>query len=120
MSLHAVGAAIPLCLSLSLAIRDAIPGGEPDADEGAAAPGGEVNNSEPLVRMDVRTGSKQVHDEITPDDEVGLPCPPSLKPRRPTDAHSVSLLFPLLSSRLLYCDRTTTLCTKRGPSRPSR
>ncbi|GAA5873364.1 hypothetical protein JCM3774_000759 [Rhodotorula dairenensis] len=70
LTLHALGAAIPLCLSLALAIRDAIPGGEPSS-------GGEEERDEPsdaavdapVVRMEVLTGSKDVHDEITPDDE---------------------------------------------------
>ncbi|KWU43998.1 hypothetical protein RHOSPDRAFT_34427 [Rhodotorula sp. JG-1b] len=69
LTLHALGAAIPLCLSLALAIRDAIPGGEPTGDEPSDA---EMNGQEgegPLVKMEVVTGSKDVHDEITPDDE---------------------------------------------------
>lgn len=45
-----MGAAIPVCLSLTLAIRDALPCGE----EGTT--------------MDVRTGSVDVNDEIIPDD----------------------------------------------------
>ncbi|GAA5987801.1 hypothetical protein JCM10908_007221 [Rhodotorula pacifica] len=68
LTLHALGAAIPLCLSLALAIRDAIPGGEPLEDEhdtDKAAAGSE----ESVVKMEVMTGSKDVHDEITPDDE---------------------------------------------------
>ena len=70
LTLHALGAAIPLCLSLALAIRDAIPGGEPTGDEPSDA---EMNGQEgkgPLVKLEVVTGSKDVHDEITPDDEV--------------------------------------------------
>lgn len=72
LTLHALGAAIPLCLSLALAIRDAIPGGEPTGDDSEDA---EMNGQEgvgPLVKMEVMTGSKDVHDEITPDDEVRL------------------------------------------------
>lgn len=52
LHLHAMSAAIPLALSLALSIRDAIPGGEK------------------VVEMDVRTGSIEVRDEITPGDEV--------------------------------------------------
>lgn len=47
-----MGAAIPLALSIALAIRDAVPGG---ADS---------------FEMDVRTGTSTVRDEITPSDEV--------------------------------------------------
>ncbi|GAA5872908.1 hypothetical protein JCM8547_003262 [Rhodosporidiobolus lusitaniae] len=69
LSINGMGAAIPLCLSLALAIRDAIPGGEPAAlpggDEAEGAAGGEGE----VVMMEVRTGSKFVRDEITPDDE---------------------------------------------------
>ncbi|POY75693.1 hypothetical protein BMF94_1316 [Rhodotorula taiwanensis] len=64
LTLHALGAAIPLCLSLALAIRDALPGGEPTTT-GSGAP----EDEPPLVQMEVRTGSKEVQDEITPDDE---------------------------------------------------
>lgn len=72
LTLHALGAAIPLCLSLALAIRDAIPGGELTEDDSNDA---EMNGQEAggsLVKMEVVTGSKDVHDEITPDDEVRL------------------------------------------------
>lgn len=53
-----MGAAIPVALSLALAIRDAVPGGEAGEDEVGA------------IAMVVRTGSFVVSDEITPDDEV--------------------------------------------------
>ena len=53
ISVNAMGAAIPLALSIALAIRDAVPGGV-DA-----------------FHMDVRTGTSTVRDEITPEDEVG-------------------------------------------------
>ncbi|KAM0789200.1 hypothetical protein ACM66B_000045 [Microbotryomycetes sp. NB124-2] len=53
--LTAMGAAIPLALSLGLAIRDNLPGG------------GEGSDS--VVEMHVRTGSCAVQDEITPEDE---------------------------------------------------
>ena len=67
LTLHALGAAIPTCLSLAMAIRDALPCG-PDGSE-----------------LEVRTGSIDVNDEIVPPDdsegEVGLfflsPFPPS-------------------------------------------
>lgn len=73
-----MGAAIPLALSLALAIRDAIPGGEPPAlssssDDAAGGQGeGEEEDDarESIVRMQVRTGSKTVADEVTPEDEV--------------------------------------------------
>ncbi|GAA6003087.1 hypothetical protein JCM10207_001978 [Rhodosporidiobolus poonsookiae] len=68
LTVHGMGAAIPLALSLALAIRDAIPGGEPlslsptSEDEAGGA-------EDDVVRMEVRTGSKVVHDEVTPEDE---------------------------------------------------
>ncbi|GAA5967135.1 hypothetical protein JCM8115_000936 [Rhodotorula mucilaginosa] len=69
LTLHALGAAIPLCLSLALAIRDAIPGGEPTGDDPNDAEMNGQEEEEPLVKLEVVTGSKDVHDEITPDDE---------------------------------------------------
>lgn len=72
LTLHALGAAIPLCLSLALAIRDAIPGGEPTGDDPNDAEMNGQEEEEPLVKLEVVTGSKDVHDEITPDDEVRL------------------------------------------------
>lgn len=72
LTLHALGAAIPLCLSLALAIRDAIPGGEPTGDDSNDAEMNGQEDGDPLVKMEVMTGSKDVHDEITPDDEVRL------------------------------------------------
>lgn len=62
LRIHGMGAAIPLALSLSMAIRDAIPGG-----------GGDSNTA---IKMEVRTGSIEVADEITPLKEVSLifPC----------------------------------------------
>lgn len=73
-----MGAAIPLALSLALAIRDAIPGGEPPAlssssdDAGGGTGEAEVEDDarESIVRMQVRTGSKAVADEVTPEDDV--------------------------------------------------
>jgi hypothetical protein len=62
LSMHAMGAAIPLALSLALAIRDALPGGAPTS-EGVAG----------TVKMQVTTGTQIVSDEVTPDDEV-RPC----------------------------------------------
>lgn len=53
--LHAIAAAMPMALSLALAIRDAVPGG-PN-----------------ILDMEVKTGSVTVADEVTPDDEVSLP-----------------------------------------------
>ncbi|GAA5875193.1 hypothetical protein JCM1840_007277 [Sporobolomyces johnsonii] len=71
LTVHGMGAAIPLALSLALAIRDAIPGGassESDDDdqeeEEERGPG-----QRELVKMDVTTGSTTVGDEITPDDD---------------------------------------------------
>ena len=49
--LRALGAAIPVCLSLTMAIRDALPCGEEGCD------------------MQVRTSSIDVNDEIVPDDD---------------------------------------------------
>lgn len=69
LTVNAMGAAIPLALSLALAIRDAIPGGEPHSTATAS----DVESDEQddgIVKMQVRTGSKVVSDEITPDDEV--------------------------------------------------
>ncbi|KDE06146.1 hypothetical protein MVLG_03561 [Microbotryum lychnidis-dioicae p1A1 Lamole] len=56
LSIHGMGAAIPLALSLGLAIRDALPGGSSDAEMSS-------------VQMEVTTGSVEVSDEITPEDE---------------------------------------------------
>lgn len=67
-----MGAAIPLALSLALAIRDAIPGGEPASLPGGGS-GGDEEQEEgtgELVTMTVETGSKVVKDEVTPEDEV--------------------------------------------------
>lgn len=72
VTLHALGAAIPLCLSLALAIRDALPGGEPPDPLASCedpADSQDIGN----VKMDVVTGSKVVHDEVTPEDEVCCP-----------------------------------------------
>ncbi|GAA5844443.1 hypothetical protein JCM9279_006308 [Rhodotorula babjevae] len=75
LTVNAMGAAIPLALSLALAIRDAIPGGEPPAPvpRSGGAPDGEGeaegDEGEGIVRMSVRTGSKTVSDEVTPLDE---------------------------------------------------
>ncbi|KAL8293786.1 hypothetical protein RQP46_000487 [Phenoliferia psychrophenolica] len=57
LTVHAMGAAIPLALSLAMAIRDAVPGGTPDEDGDGA------------VKMEVRTGTFDVSDEITPEDD---------------------------------------------------
>jgi hypothetical protein len=51
IELHAVGAAIPRCLSLALAIADALPCGQAGVD------------------TTIRTGSVQVGDEVVPDDD---------------------------------------------------
>ncbi|BGP25286.1 hypothetical protein JCM10295v2_004209 [Rhodotorula toruloides] len=68
ITLHALGAAIPLCLSLALAIRDALPAGEPPGPFASSAEGADGADSG-NVRMEVVTGSKIVHDEVTPADE---------------------------------------------------
>lgn len=62
LTLHSMGAAIPLALSLGMAIRDALPGGA--GDEGAA--------EADVVDMRVMTGTSVVADEVEPDDEVGF------------------------------------------------
>lgn len=59
LDIYAMGAAIPLALSLALAIRDALPGGSPNEQ-----------GEEGSVKMTTRTGSMVVPDEITPQDEV--------------------------------------------------
>lgn len=64
-----MGAAIPLALSLAMAIRDAVPGGIPDEDGDGA------------IKMDVRTGTFQVSDEITPADDVRQPIVPAAESR---------------------------------------
>ncbi|GAA5923942.1 hypothetical protein JCM3775_005554 [Rhodotorula graminis] len=70
LTVNAMGAAIPLALSLALAIRDAIPGGEPPAPASRDAGGSDgEGEGESIVRMQVRTGSKTVSDEVTPLDE---------------------------------------------------
>ncbi|GAA5896384.1 hypothetical protein JCM6882_001000 [Rhodosporidiobolus microsporus] len=70
LSINAMGAAIPLALTLALAVRDAVPGGEPARLPGASAEGADEGEEEGgVVRMEVRTGSKVVRDEITPEDE---------------------------------------------------
>ena len=62
LSVNAMGAAIPLALSVALAIRDAVPGG---AD---------------TFRMQVKTGTTTVQDEITPADDARRSlCSPSLQ-----------------------------------------
>lgn len=58
LDIYAMGAAIPLALSLALAIRDALPGGSPNEQ-----------GEEGSVKMTTRTGSMVVPDEITPQDE---------------------------------------------------
>ncbi|BGP32766.1 Cell wall assembly regulator [Rhodotorula toruloides] len=68
VTLHALGAAIPLCLSLALAIRDALPGGEP-LDPFASSTDSADSHDSGNVKMEVVTGSKVVHDEVTPEDE---------------------------------------------------
>ncbi|KAI5480548.1 hypothetical protein MNV49_000244 [Pseudohyphozyma bogoriensis] len=60
LTIHAMGAAIPLALSLSMAIRDALPGGTPQEGKEAS------------VKLEIKTGTVDVPDEITPDDEVRL------------------------------------------------
>ncbi|BGP16898.1 hypothetical protein JCM10213_007343 [Rhodosporidiobolus nylandii] len=67
LTVHGMGAAIPLALSLALAIRDALPGGEPSPSRAAGETGDD--GEEELVKMKVTTGSKVVRDEITPEDE---------------------------------------------------
>lgn len=54
LRINGMGAAIPMALSLSLAIRDALSGGE------------ESDGNIQAVKMEVRTGSIDVGDEITP------------------------------------------------------
>lgn len=54
--IHAMSAAMPMALSVAMAIRDAVPGGG-DVAGGA-------------ILLQVQTGSIAVADEITPDDEV--------------------------------------------------
>ncbi|GAA5971178.1 hypothetical protein JCM11641_004174 [Rhodosporidiobolus odoratus] len=66
LSVNGMGAAIPLALSLALAIRDAIPGGQPTPP---TADGTNPAQQDEIVRMEVRTGSKVVKDEVTPDDD---------------------------------------------------
>ncbi|GJN91138.1 hypothetical protein Rhopal_004156-T1 [Rhodotorula paludigena] len=68
LTVNAMGAAIPLALSLALAIRDAIPGGEPPS-AATASDEESAEQDEGIVKMQVRTGSKVVSDEVTPDDE---------------------------------------------------
>ncbi|BGP48907.1 Cell wall assembly regulator [Rhodotorula kratochvilovae] len=71
LTVNAMGAAIPLALSLAMAIRDAIPGGEPSSSSSPDSDpeDDERNEEESIVQMQVRTGSKTVADEVTPDDE---------------------------------------------------
>ncbi|GAA6043628.1 hypothetical protein JCM8097_008298 [Rhodosporidiobolus ruineniae] len=70
LTVNAMGAAIPLALSLALAIRDAIPGGEPSSLPGEDDSADEAEQEgDEIVQMEVRTGSKVVKDEVTPDDE---------------------------------------------------
>lgn len=61
LKVHAMGAAIPLALSLAMAIRDSLPGG------GVSSSG---SGKSSVISMKVVTGTTSVHDEITPDDEV--------------------------------------------------
>ncbi|GAA6057552.1 hypothetical protein JCM3770_000252 [Rhodotorula araucariae] len=68
LSVNAMGAAIPLALSLAMAIRDALPGGEP-ASSSPASDSDDDGEGESIVQMQVRTGSKTVADEVTPEDE---------------------------------------------------
>ncbi|GAA5826491.1 hypothetical protein JCM11251_002395 [Rhodosporidiobolus azoricus] len=68
LSINAMGAAIPLALTLALAVRDAIPGGEPARLPGGSDEEAEAGQEE-VVKMEVRTGSKVVRDEITPEDD---------------------------------------------------
>merc|ERR1711939_934638 len=49
LHIHAMGAAIPMALTLALATRDALPGG--------------------ALKMETRTSTVEAHDEIEPDDE---------------------------------------------------
>lgn len=53
LHIHAMGAAIPMALTLALATRDALPGG--------------------ALKMETRTSTVEAHDEIEPDDEVRAP-----------------------------------------------
>ena len=100
-----MGAAIPLALSLALAIRDAVPGGEPPAPVSRGGEG--EDDGEGIVRMSVRTGSKTVSDEVTPLDEVRPPLPLSLP-------LALSLARPGTDAARRV-RRTRTSCTSRGP-----
>ena len=105
LTVNAMGAAIPLALSLALAIRDAIPGGEPPAPVSRGGEG--EDDGEGIVRMSVRTGSKTVSDEVTPLDEVRPALPLSLP-------LALSLARP--GTDAARCARRTrTSCTSRGP-----
>lgn len=55
VSVHAMGAAIPMALSVALAVRDAVPGG---AD---------------ALTLETFTDTITVNDEVTPTDQVRLP-----------------------------------------------
>lgn len=54
LELHALGAAIPMCLSLALAITDALPCGQDG------------------ISTRITTGSEPVVDEIIPEEEVRI------------------------------------------------
>ncbi|GAA5898278.1 uncharacterized protein JCM6883_000978 [Sporobolomyces salmoneus] len=92
LKIHGMGATIPTALSLSLAIRDAVPGGsplapenddeedeseeesdggeyDPEKDKGKKGKGKEVQSKGGIFRLEVRTGTTIVGDEITPEDD---------------------------------------------------
>lgn len=87
-----MGATIPTALSLALAIRDAVPGGSPltndtgdeddilgsgSEDEGQGrigrdevGEGAGTRTTGGIFKLEVRTGTTVVGDEITPEDDV--------------------------------------------------
>lgn len=92
LKIHGMGATIPTALSLALAIRDAVPGGSPlpndtgDEDDiiGSGSEDevqGRIGRDEVkegtgtrstggIFKLEVRTGTTVVGDEITPEDDV--------------------------------------------------
>lgn len=88
LRIHGMGAAVPLTLSLSLAIRDALTSGS-----------SEQNGDDAAVLLEIRTGSVDVGDEITPLLDV---CIFFFRPFSPTLPLSLSSPFPSLLELTLY------------------
>lgn len=122
-----MGASIPTALTLSLAIRDAVPGGSPlaasvvdasvddasDLDEETRddETGRARGSAAGIFKMEVRTGTSVVGDEITPEDDVSLASSWSIFSSRQACARA---------HRSRRTNRTKTWCIKLDRNRPSR